>query len=107
LNEYLRCHPGLRDEIEKRTGTVHGLEDNSVQEDDCHDDSDVPSSAVIHDQLGISISDTTQASNCVMQARKDGDHGGLVADDDEENVWTWDDSGEKWGDDPPMTDNDS
>jgi hypothetical protein len=25
----------------------------------------------------------------------------------EENVWTWDDSGEKWGDDLPMTDDDS
>jgi hypothetical protein len=55
LNEYLRSHPGLHDKIEKRMGTVHGIEDYHVQDNDCNDDTDVPSSAVIHDQLGIII----------------------------------------------------
>jgi hypothetical protein len=36
-------------------GTVDGIEDYHVQDDDCNDNTDVPSSAVIHDQLGIML----------------------------------------------------
>ena len=92
LNEYLRTHPGLREEIEKRTGTVHGLEDEDAQENDCHDDTDVPSSAVIRDQLGITITDATahdQVSDCVVQVCKKMEHGGLVADGEIEDMWAW------------------
>jgi hypothetical protein len=109
LNEYLCSHSELHDEIEKRTSTVHGTEDDHEKGNDFNDDTDVPSSAVIRDQLGIVISEgdsDARASNCVVQTRKDRDHGGLVAADDEEDVWAWN-NGEKWGDEPPMTDDDS
>jgi hypothetical protein len=48
---------GIHDEIEKRMGMVHGIEDYHVQDDDCNDDTNVPSSAIIHNQLGIIISE--------------------------------------------------
>jgi hypothetical protein len=107
LNKYLRSHPGLHDEIEKKTGTVHGIEDYHVQDDDCNDNTDVPLSAVIHDQLGIIISEgDAQVSDCVVQTHKDREHGGLVAADDEEDVWAWND-GEKWEDELPVVEDDS
>ncbi|KAN0091452.1 hypothetical protein V8E55_005018, partial [Tylopilus felleus] len=61
LDEYLRTHPSLHDEIKNRTGVVYGiasvaseevppdeLEDQVAAEVD--DDADVPSSAVIRDE---------------------------------------------------------
>jgi len=84
----LRSHPHLRDEIEKRTGTVHGIE-TMESADDSNDDTDVPSSAIIQDALGIAVSGADQASDCVVQMRKDAEHGGLVAANEDEDVWAF------------------
>jgi hypothetical protein len=34
---------------------------------------------------------------CVGSLKKDGENGGLVADNENEDVWAWN-NGEKWGD---------
>jgi hypothetical protein len=107
LNKYLCSHLSLCDKIEKRMGMVHGIEDYHVQDDDCNDNTDVLSSAIIHDQLGIIISKgDAQVSDCVVQTHKDREHGGLVAADNKEDVWAWND-GEKWGDELPVVKDDS
>ena len=100
----MRSHPHLRDEIEKRTGTVHGIE-TMESADDSNDDTDVPSSAIIQDALGIAVSGADQASDCVVQTRKDTEHGGLVAADEDEDVWAFN-NGKKWGDEPPVNEGD-
>ena len=104
LNDYLRSHLGLRDEIEKQMGTVHGIETDSAGDDD-NDDTDVPSSAIIQDALGIVVFGANQASDCVVGTRKDARHGGLVAADEGEDVWAFN-NGEKWGDEPPVDEED-
>lgn len=88
LNDYLRSHPSLHDEIEKRMGVVQGVKTVSESaEDDSYDDTDVPSSAIIEDALGIAVTGAdVQVTDCIVQARKDDETGGLVAAD-EENVW--------------------
>ena len=107
LNNYLRSHPQLRKEIEDRTGVVHGLEEpdarNVAMEDDCPDDSDVPSSLVIQEVLGINISATEGDANMtethVSVARVD-ESGGLIAATEEEDIWAWN-NGERWGNELP------
>ena len=75
LNNYLHSHPQLRKEIEDRTGVVQGLEEpdahNVAMEDDCPDDSDVRSSLVIQEVLGINISATEgkPSSAAVVRSR--------------------------------------
>jgi len=72
-------------------------------EDDCPDDSDVPSSLVIQEVLGINISTTEGGANMseihVSVARLD-ESGGLVAATEEEDIWAWN-NGEKWGNELP------
>jgi len=104
LNDYLCSHPHLHDEIEKRMGTVHGIE-TMESADDSNDDTDVPSSAIIQDELGIAVFGADQASDCVVRTRKDAEHGGLVAADEDEDVWAFN-NGEKWGDEPPADEGD-
>lgn len=84
-------------------GVVQGVETVSESaEDDSYDDTDVPSSAIIQDALGIAVTGAdVQVTDCIVQARKDDETGGLVAADEEENVWAWN-NGEKWGDELPM-----
>jgi hypothetical protein len=53
LHDYLHSHTSLHDKIEKRTSVVYGIEESSVNSEDSHDDTDIPSSAVIEDALGI------------------------------------------------------
>lgn len=109
LNEYLHSHTSFRNEIEKRTGTVEGIEDTAQSgsmNGDCDDDVDVPSSSVIRDALGLTVSGSDSGtSGCVSQVRKDSEHRGLVAAGQEENVWAWN-NGEKWGDDMPTEEDD-
>ena len=65
------------------------------------DDIDIPSSAVIHDILGVKVRELGQSTNhLVLWARKDSTHDDLVAATDEEDNWAWND-GEKWGDTLP------
>ena len=107
LNNYLCSHPQLRKEIEDRTGVVHGLEEldarDVAMEDDCPDDSDVPSSLVIQEVLGINISATEGDANMtethVSAARVD-ESGGLIAATEEEDIWAWN-NGERWGNELP------
>jgi hypothetical protein len=94
LNEHLYTHPELRDEIEKRTGTIHieelrppKLPEHSMGE--CLDDSDIPSRLVIQHALGITISEAEGDANMSelnVSAAKLGDSGGLVAATNEENI---------------------
>lgn len=107
LNDYLRTHPKLRDEIENRMGVVQGIEDPDARlqsmEGDCCDDSDVPSHLVVQEALGLTISaDLEGAACCVLQVRRDED-GNLVADSEVENVWAYN-NGELWGDKAPELD---
>lgn len=103
LNGYLCSHPELRNEIEGRTGIIHGLEEldahNAAMEDDCPDDLDVPSSFVIQEALSVTTSTTKGSVNMteihISVARLD-ESGGLVAAT-EEDIWAWN-NGEKWGD---------
>jgi hypothetical protein len=41
------------------------------------------------DALGIAVSRADQASDCVVQTRKDTEHGGLAAADKDEDVWAF------------------
>jgi hypothetical protein len=74
-------------------------------EDDCPDDSDVPSSLVIQEVLGVTISESATEGGAnmteihVSAARLD-ELGGLVAATEEEDIWAWN-NGEKWGDELP------
>ena len=53
-------------------GTVHGIKAmGSV--DDSNDDTDVPSSTIIQDALGIAVSGADQASDCVVWMLNMGD----------------------------------
>jgi hypothetical protein len=107
LNEYLCSHTNLHEEIEAQTGTVHGIEDVESQTpslEDSYDDTDVPSSVVIRDALGVEVSgDNVFEQTCVQQAWKDDEHGSLIADGDKENIWAWN-NGEKWGNKLPSND---
>ena len=87
-----------------RMGTVHGIETDSASDDD-NDDTDVPSSAIIQDALSIVVFGADQASDCVVGTRKNAGHGGLVAADEGVNVWAFN-NGEKWGDEPPIDEED-
>ena len=100
LNDYLCSHPHLHDEIENQMGTVHSIK-TMGSTNDSNDDTDVPSSAIIQDALGIVVSGADQSSDCIVRTRKDAEHGGFIAADEGENVWAFDD-GEKWGDDLPV-----
>jgi hypothetical protein len=54
----------------------------------------------------ITIYIDAQVSDCVVQTHKDKEHSGLVAADDKEDVWAWND-GKKWGDELPVVEDDS
>jgi hypothetical protein len=85
---------------------VHGIEESSVNSEDSHDDTDVLSSAVIEDAVGIAVAGAdNQAFSCIVQARKDSEHGGLVAADESENVWAFNNR-QKWCEEPPMVEDD-
>jgi hypothetical protein len=93
LNNYLLTHPGLREEIEKRTGIIHSIEELDISmEEECSDDSDIPSRLVIQQALSITISQTegnvNMSENHVSAARLDVS-GGLVVATAEEDMWAW------------------
>jgi hypothetical protein len=86
LDEYLHSHSYLCDEIEACTGTMHSLNELSKSEaqpreeakDDC-DDSDILSSAVICDALGIEVSGVdVDGQVCVGSSKKMGRMEGLL-----------------------------
>jgi len=104
LNSYLCSHRQLRKEIEDKTVIIHGLKEpdahNVAMEDDCPDDSDIPSSLVIQEVLGITIStmeDSVNTTKIHVSAARLDESGGLVAATEEEDIWAWN-NGKKWGD---------
>lgn len=71
LNEYLCKHLKLRDKIKSRTGVIHGIKKSedmaevpdASMDDDCFNDSDVPSSLVIQETLDIMITESQDTHN--------------------------------------------
>jgi hypothetical protein len=111
LNDYLRTHPKLRNEIEDQMGVVQGIEEPKAQllsmEGDCCDDSEVPSHLIIQEILGLTAvsADPEEAglpAHCALQVRQDED-GNLVAGSESENVGAYN-NGELWGDKAPELD---
>ena len=107
LNNYLHSHPQLRKEIEDRTRVVHGLEEldapNIAMEDDCPNNSDIPSSLIIQEVLRVNISTTkgnAHMSEIHVSVARLNESGGLVAAMEEEDIWAWN-NGEKWGNELP------
>ena len=107
LNNYLCSHPQLRKEIKDRTGVVHGLEEldapNIAMDDNCPNDSDVLSSLIIQEVLGVNISTTkgdVNMSEIHFSAARLNESGGLVTATEEEDIWAWN-NGEKWGNELP------
>lgn len=107
LNEYLQKHPNLCNKIEKRTGIIYGLKDDTAQESsmepECDDNADVPSSTIIQDALGLAVPGANLESICITQVQKVS--GRLVVGGDSEDVWAWN-NGERWGDDLPVDNGD-
>ncbi|KAI0692456.1 hypothetical protein BC835DRAFT_1416570 [Cytidiella melzeri] len=102
LNDYLKCDPSLRDEIEARLGTVRGLDDTQPSDENeidhfVDDDSDVPLSAVINETVGQRVSEHTERAKFTVNSITRGDAGlGLVAAGPDEDVWQFDDEGQRW-----------
>ncbi|KAF8123097.1 hypothetical protein EV363DRAFT_1180822, partial [Boletus edulis] len=92
LNDYLRTHPALHNEIKERTGVVHGLEDDQLDDSagTVDDDADVPSSVVIHAALGLDVAEKSAevdtVPHCVDHAESDSEDLALVAAGEEENI---------------------
>ncbi|KAG8215060.1 hypothetical protein J3R82DRAFT_8479, partial [Butyriboletus roseoflavus] len=86
-----RTHSTLHKEIEDLMGVVHGL-NNSVDCDDDDDDADVPSSAVIHDALGLDVAqipaEVDSAPLCVQSTVK-GPNNSLEAAGEYKDIWAF------------------
>ncbi|KIK80670.1 hypothetical protein PAXRUDRAFT_15653 [Paxillus rubicundulus Ve08.2h10] len=93
LNEYLRSHHILHDEIENQMGIVHGVKQVQLNTAEADDDADVPSSAVIQDALGLDVQvdipvDIDVISHCVESTEKGPDNT-LVAAGEDEDIWAY------------------
>ena len=89
---YLRTHSTLHKEIEDRIGVVHGLDDFELDCDDVDDDADVPSSAVIHDALGLDVAQIPAEVDSVplcVQSTEKGPNDSLVAAGEYEDIWAF------------------
>ncbi|PBK85839.1 hypothetical protein ARMGADRAFT_1087111 [Armillaria gallica] len=85
LNMYLTTHPEFQQEIENRM-----------------DDTDIPFESVVHDALGLQVNVGSQlyTISAADVAENDGE---LVAGNLEEDIWAFDDTGEKWGENGNIT----
>lgn len=106
LDIYLRANPDLHKEIEDRTGTVRFETDGTAVDNDdidtgIYDDTDIPFSAVVEETFGgINIPATEtgeQGFSTTVTTSICSPEGGLMANDENENVWAWN-NGVKWGD---------
>ncbi|KAJ6513471.1 hypothetical protein C8R45DRAFT_1050224 [Mycena sanguinolenta] len=111
LREYLKKDPTLANEIKDRCGATHldrlpldlpngpadTLPESNIDNDDTHDDSDVPLSTVLHDALGDGLNSPSTVLP-VSTAAYDTESGVMSATNDEEDIWGYDDSGRKWAD---------
>ncbi|KAG8221665.1 hypothetical protein J3R82DRAFT_1949, partial [Butyriboletus roseoflavus] len=106
LIDYLRTHSTLHKEIKDRMGIVHGLNKLDSVEDICRhgdtesdyvtvdadDDADVPSSAVIHDALGLAVAEMPAAVDSVLHcigSTEKGPSNSLVAAGEYEDIWAF------------------
>ena len=99
LNEYLRAHPALHDEINDYMKVVHGLEDSEDLADnhiiaDTDDDAAVPLSAVIQDEFGLDDADipaeVDTTPHCIdSTVTEKGPDNSLVAVGEYEDIWAF------------------
>jgi hypothetical protein len=101
LNEYLKKDQDLHNEIASRMGSVQGIESGEAENEmdlDQHDDADVPLSAVIREELGLTLPECHGDIHVVTKAKVMSDGSGhLTADTSEEDIWAYGDTGDKWG----------
>ena len=109
LNEYLNTDPTLQKEVKKQCSKVEGLRSpkevpaEADIDDYSVDDTDIPLSAVITATVGsTSIEPSTydevngRYGFVVGQVTKDSE-GQLVPATVDEDIWAYDEKGEKWG----------
>jgi hypothetical protein len=91
LQRYLAADETLRKEIEAKIGPLPGLEDieNDIQTYEQEDDSDVPSTCVVKDALGLDLPDTDDGGHCVpaVATAGVGEFGYLSAVGRAEDIW--------------------
>ena len=110
LNDYICTHPRLREEIEKRTGVIHIVEEPDVHkfsmESEHPNESDIPSGLSIQQALVITISKTGGVSMPkvhVLATRLDLRlSGGGYSGGGHVGMESW----QKLGDDPPTVQDD-
>ena len=71
--------------------------------DDCHDNSDILSSLIIQEVLGINIFATEDSTNMTaihVSATRLNESVGLVTAIEEEDIWAWN-NGKRWGNELP------
>ncbi|KAF8983362.1 hypothetical protein BDQ17DRAFT_1336533 [Cyathus striatus] len=103
LSEYLIHDSTLYNKIRARLGTVQGFQDSSPSNENdidhlTHDDTDIPLHAVIQATVGCALgADANHASFVITHFTQGEDGtGGLIAAGLDEDLWQFDDSGERW-----------
>ncbi|KAF8996363.1 hypothetical protein BDQ17DRAFT_1429806 [Cyathus striatus] len=103
LSKYLIHDSTLHNEIRARLGTVQGFQDSSSSTENdighlTHDDTDVPLHAVIQATVGCTLGAEANQASFVVEHFAQGEDGtgGLVAAGLDEDLWQFDDSGERW-----------
>lgn len=107
LRTYLKEDPILADEIKARLGSCDledlpddipaagGVTENEEPADD-GDDTDVPLTAVIRAALGESLATPAPSHLEVDKVAEREDGGGLAAANEEDDVWAYNDQGQRW-----------
>ncbi|EIN06290.1 hypothetical protein PUNSTDRAFT_73512 [Punctularia strigosozonata HHB-11173 SS5] len=101
--EFLRAHPELRQEIEEKTGNIFATEEGIIEDEHDipdQDDTDVPLSAIVRQELGIEIANPSIPDVfCVQDSEHSvtvDEHGLLHAKGQEEDIWSYRDDGKTW-----------
>lgn len=98
LNQYLLKDPELQNEIERRLGKVQGINDTAEIELDAeqYDDTDVPISTIVYEELGIVISREADGHDSMEKTKAY--EGDLIADGLKKDIWGYDQAGNRWDD---------
>lgn len=98
LNQYLLKDPELQNEIERHLGKVQGINDTAEIELDAeqYDDTDVPISTIVHEELGIVISREADGHDSMEKTKAY--KGDLIADGLKKDIWGYDQAGNRWDD---------
>ncbi|KAJ7844315.1 hypothetical protein B0H13DRAFT_1908964 [Mycena leptocephala] len=78
-------------------GRINALPESNLDDDDNHDDSDVPLISVVRDALGNRLN-APSTTLPVSTAARESESEGMSAINDEEDIWAFDDQGQKWAD---------